>query len=227
MYDDEEYDSGYGTEECEEDYKDLCLETVEEVNKKNEIVTYYKFNNNIYLYLYDYFNTIFQIYNEYILNKYVIKYKIYIIKLDNMLYNSFLNNLFYSSCNLLKFNSKKKKKRKNKNKPDLMIRATYNKVDYLDEKVKVWIFPVNVNEYKHIYNKQILYYKHVCNKDLERRHIEPYNAYICYLENGKRKYETISFITLYNILTIKYNKYSIINHIYDITYNQFDISGLI
>jgi hypothetical protein len=88
---------------------------------------------------------------------------------------------------------------------------------------------MNIKEYSHIYDKQILYYKHICNPDKNKykRSIEPYIVYICYLKNGIRNYESFSFLILYNILSIKYNKRSIINHIKTITYGKFNILKLI
>jgi hypothetical protein len=123
----------------------------------------------------------------------------------------------------------KKIQKKNKQKPMLPITYKYDKVGYIHEKLQVWLFPMNIDEYKHIYNKRILYYKHVCNstKNKEKRIIEPYKAHICYLENGNKKFETISFTILYNILSIKYNKHSIYEHIYNITYKYLNIHKLI
>lgn len=113
-------------------------------------------------------------------------------------------------------------------KPDINVVTFKGKVDYLDIKIDVYKFPIKDNKiYNHIYNKYILYYKHVCNSDLKTRNIKPYNAYICYIEDGKINFETICFIKLFNILNLVYNKNSIINHIYDITYKQFNISNLI
>lgn len=112
-------------------------------------------------------------------------------------------------------------------KPDLNIISFYDKVNYLDHKVQVWSFPINIKHYMHIYNKHILYYKHICNSDLNTKKVEPYKAYICYIQDGKRTYETVSFIQIFKILNLFYNKNSIIKHIYDITYNQFDITNLL
>lgn len=113
-------------------------------------------------------------------------------------------------------------------KPDVNIVSFNGKVDYLDHKVEVYKFPIPVNKiYSDIYNKYILYYKHVCNNDINKRHIEPYVAYLCCIENGKQVYDTISFIKLFKILNIVYNKLSIINHIKYITRDKLDISELI
>lgn len=113
-------------------------------------------------------------------------------------------------------------------KPNINVISFYGKVDYLDVKIEVFKFSIPDNKiYKHIYDKYIIYYKHICNSDLNTRKVEPYKAYICYVENSKQKFETISFIKLFNILNLVYNKKSIINHIYEITYNQFDITKLI
>lgn len=113
-------------------------------------------------------------------------------------------------------------------KPDLKIMSFFGKVGYLDEKIELYNFPIKDKDlYKHIYNNCILYYKHVYNKDPNGRHIEPYVAYICCIENDKQIFKTISFIKLFNILNLIYNKESIINHIYDITYNRFNIKNLL
>lgn len=111
-------------------------------------------------------------------------------------------------------------------KPDLDIVSLYDEVGYLDEKVEVYKFPNN-NKYNHLYNNSILYYKHVYNKDLKRRDVEPYKAYICYKDKNKKMFDTISFVKLFNILNLVYNKDSIIKHFYNITYNRFDITNLL
>lgn len=158
---------------------------------------------------------------------------------DEKLYNKYISNiLYYDNLYLeeiekkmigLKFMSINDSVNlvKEKFKPDLNIISFYDKVNYLDHKVQVWSFPINIKHYKHIYDKHILYYKHVVNSDLKRKNIEPYKAYICCIVNDKRIYETVSFIQIFKILNLFYNKYSIIKHIYDITYNQFDITNLL
>lgn len=113
-------------------------------------------------------------------------------------------------------------------KPNLDIVSFLGKVGYLDEKVRVYKFPIdNKNKYKHIYNKYIIYYKHVVNKNLKEREVEKYKAYICYKDNCIKSYTTISFIDLFKILNLVYNKDSIIKHIYNLTYHQFDITNLL
>lgn len=113
-------------------------------------------------------------------------------------------------------------------KPELDIVSFFGKVGYLDEKVTVYKFPIyDKNKYKHIYKNYILYYKHVVNSDLERKGIEPYKAYICFIENGIRKFDIIPFTKLFKILNLIYNKESIIKHIKYITYGNFDITNLL
>lgn len=113
-------------------------------------------------------------------------------------------------------------------KPDINIISFLGKVNYLEEKINVYKFPISDNNiYKHIYDKYILYYKHICNSDLNTRKQEPYKVYMCCIENGKQIFETISFVKFYKILNLIYSKNSIISHVYDITYNQFNITKLI
>lgn len=113
-------------------------------------------------------------------------------------------------------------------KPDLDVVSFYGKVGYLDEKVEVYKFPIdNKNKYNHIYNNYILYYKHVVNKDIKEREVERYKAYICYKYKSIKLFTTISFIDLFKILNLVYNKDSIIKHIYNLTYHQFDITNLL
>lgn len=189
-----------------------CINEVikEEINKSNysKDLIYIEKNNklkivfdkNIYKYLDDYKNNI--------LLKYLYK-----------LYNTNFINIFNV---LIKYNNN------NTQKPNIIISPFKGKVKYLDFKIQVYKFPISdSNIYNHIYDKYILYYKHVCNDDLNKRNIEPYLAYICYIQDGKQEFDTISFIKLFEILNLIYNKKSIINHIYDITYRQFDITKLL
>lgn len=220
-------------EECfnmkvdDDDFCNECIYDAQTVDSeefiKNEnliidiILNNYTLDYNIYMYLYNYcyYKSIYKM------------YKICIINISD-LYK-------YSYKKIKKAKDKDKKKiqkkiqKKNKQKPVLPIKYKFDKVDYIDNKLQVWEFPMDISEYNHIYNKKILYYKHVCNsnKNKEERLKEPYKAYVCYLENGKKKYESISFTILYKILIMKYNGESISNHIYDITYNQINIHKLI
>lgn len=113
-------------------------------------------------------------------------------------------------------------------KPDVNIESFFGKVGYIDKKVKVFKFPIKDNNiYSDIFDKYILYYKHVANGNISGMKKEPYLAYVLCIENSKPKYETISFIDIFKILNKIYNKNSIINHIKEITYNKLDISKLL
>jgi hypothetical protein len=113
-------------------------------------------------------------------------------------------------------------------KPNINITVFNGRVKYLDYKIEVFKSPISDNKiYNHIYDGYILYYKHVCNSDKDTIRIEPYIAYICCIKDGNKIFETISFVKLFNILNIVYNKDSIIKHIYDITYDRFDITNLL
>lgn len=168
--------------------------------------------------------------------------------LDKKLYKKYMSDLlYYDNLYLLNIERKIKKDFKKNisyeyiidivniedkiidiHKPNINVISFYGKVDYLDIKIEVFKFPIPDNKiYKHIYDKYIIYYKHVCNSDLTTKKVEPYKAYICYIQNSKQNFETISFIKLFNILNLVYNKKSIIKHIYEITYTQFDITNLI
>lgn len=150
---------------------------------------------------------------------------LYLVNIENRFIKEYIQNISYEYIiDIINIEYKFI----DKYKPDINVISFNGKVDYLNEKIEVFKFSIsNNNIYKHIYDKYILYYKHVCNSDLNTKNLEPYKAYICFIENGKQIFNSISFVKLFNILNLVYNKDSIIKHIYDITYKQFDITNLL
>lgn len=202
--------------------EDLCSYCIEDQQTINEYESYNEFIKNVINgYLHE--NIIYDIIKNNKVNNN--EYIIYdIIDIEKRFYKDYINNSYLSYIKDIIYIEDIFM---DKTKPDVNIFRFKGKVDYLDFKIDVYKNPIKNNSiYSDIFDKYILYYKHVANSD-NTRHIERYIAYICYLENGKQEFLTFSFIKLFKILNKVYNKHSIINHIKDITNNILDISNLI